>query len=124
MARVFTNVPGSPHENLSMEGMVRVSIHVSNTSIFLRGLPRQTVSRTITIRTEMARPLALEQSHFDLQEKVRYRIREIEAGKVFQVCFTNIPGPVEEYFGQLKLRTNYPERPEIAFQIRGRFRNE
>jgi len=53
---------------------------------------------------------------------VTYRIEEVEPGRLFKVHFTSIPGPAETYRGVLKLKTNYPEKPEIIIPIRARFR--
>lgn len=36
--------------------------------------------------------------------------------------FTSIPGPAGTYRGVLRLKTNYPEKPEITIPIRARFR--
>ncbi|MEE9421295.1 MAG: OS_HP3 family (seleno)protein, partial [Desulfatiglandaceae bacterium] len=32
----------------------------------------------------------------------------------------SIPGPPQTYTGFLKIKTNYPEKPEITVRIRGR----
>jgi len=48
---------------------------------------------------------------------VTYRIEEVEPGRIFRVHFTSIPGPSGNYRGILKLKTNYPEKPEITIRI-------
>ena len=47
-------------------------------------------------------------------------IEEIEKGKKFRIRFKSIPGPPQTYTGFLKIKTNYPEKPEITVRIRGR----
>lgn len=79
------------------------------------------ITRTVQIRAEEDKPLKLEQSYFSLSKKVTYRIEEVEAGRMFRIHFTGIPGPAGTYRGVLKLKTNYPEKPEIIIRIRAKF---
>ena len=58
---------------------------------------------------------------FSLDDKVTYTIEEIEKDRKFRIRFKSIPGPPKTYTGFLKLKTNYPEKPEITVRIRGRF---
>jgi hypothetical protein len=60
--------------------------------------------------------------HFNLAEKLSYTIQEIEKGRKFRIRFTSIPGPAQAYHGILKIKTNYPEKPEIVLRIRGSIR--
>jgi len=59
---------------------------------------------------------------FDLDEKLSFKIMEIEKGRRFRIRFTNPPAPAQAYDGILKLKTNYPEKPEIILKIRVRIR--
>lgn len=81
----------------------------------------QTTARTVQIKAELDKPLKLEPTLFDLSSKVIFKIEELEVGKTFLIRFTNIPGSAETYHGVLKLRTNYPEKPEISIRVRGKF---
>ena len=121
-AKVYTNDPGHSLEILSMKATVKVAIYLSTRYVYLRGPAGEKINRTIKVRAERDKPLNLEPSHFDLGEKVTYGIEEVEAGKLFRIHFANIPGPAETYRGLLKLKTNYPEKPEITFRIRGIFK--
>lgn len=49
-------------------------------------------------------------------------MQEIEKGRKFRIRFTSIPGPAQAYHGILKIKTNYPEKPEIILKIRGSIR--
>lgn len=121
-AKVYSNSPQNEIEIISIKAFVRPSINISAKSLFLQGLAGETVSRTITIRAESERPLELVPTHFDLSHKLSYKIEEVEAGKVFRIHFRTIPGPAEDYDGTLKLKTNYPKKPEITIRIRGHFK--
>jgi hypothetical protein len=89
--------------------------------VYLRGHAGQTTTRSVKIRAELDKPLKLEPAHFNLSSKVIFRMEEVEMGKSFLIHFTNIPDSGGIYHGHLKLRTNYPEKPEISIRIRGKF---
>ena len=96
-------------------------IYLSSRYVYLSGRAGQTTTRSVKIRAELDKPLKLEATHFDLRSKVIFRMEELEMGKTFLIHFTNIPGSAETYYGLLKLRTNYPEKPEISIRVRGKF---
>lgn len=121
-AKVYTNDPRNNVEVLTIRAFVKVPIHLSPRYVYLRGLAGQKITKTVRVRAQGDKPLKLEPSSFDLSTKVTYRIEEVEPGLVFKVHFTTIPGPAETYRGVLKLKTNYPEKPEITIRIRGKFR--
>ena len=123
-AKVYTNDPLHKIEVLRITAFIKASIYLSTSYVYLRGLAAQPITKTIRIKAGEDKPLRLELSHFDLSEKVTYRIEEVEAGKVFRIYFTSIPGPPKTYQGVLKLKTNYPEKPEITIRIRGIFKGQ
>ena len=122
-ARVYTNDPKNPVTTLVLEGVVKVPIFVSSRYVRLQGVPGARVTGSIDIRAEKEKPLSLEAVGFNLDTKATYRIEEITPGKAFKVSFTNISEANGTYLGFLKLKTNYPEKPEITIRIRGQFRN-
>ncbi len=123
-AKVYSNDPGHQLELLTITAFVKVPIYLSTRYVYLVGQAGQTTTRTIKIRGELVKPLKLEPAQFDLSSKVIYRMEEVEVGKTFLLHFTNIPGSAETYYGELKLKTNYPEKPEISIRIRGKFREQ
>ena len=74
----------------------------------------------VDIKAELDKPLKLSPVEFNLGDKLSYTIEEIEKGKKFRIRFKSIPGPPQTYTGFLKIKTNYPEKPEITVRIRGR----
>ena len=82
------------------------------------------ISRIVTITAKEEKALKLVPSDFNLSEKVTYNIEEVEPGKIFKIHFTSIPGIVGTHRGFLKLKTNYPDKPEINIQIRTKFKKE
>jgi len=71
---------------------------------------------------EVLRIKAFVKAVIHLSPKYVYlRIEEVEVGREFRIHFTSLPGPAGTYRGFLKLKTNYPERPEITIRIKARF---
>lgn len=120
-ATVHTNDPKSKSRLISLEASIRPLISISPAVIFLEGQPGQVVKGSAEIRGEMDRELHLEPVQFDLKDKVVYTLEEVEPGKVYRVHFSNVPDLAGIAFGQLRLRTNYPEKPEVSIRIRCRF---
>jgi hypothetical protein len=120
-AKVHSNDPARQVEILRITAFVKVPIYISTRYVYLVGQAGQTTTRSVKIRAELDKPLKLEPAHFDLSSKVIFRMEEVEPGKTFLIHFTNIPGTEKIYYGFLKLRTNYPEKPEISIRIRGKF---
>jgi len=120
-AKVYTNDPRKNIEVLSIKAFVKVPIYLSTRYIYLKGIADRKITRTVRVRANVNKPLRLEQCYFDLSKKVTYRIEEVEAGRTFRIHFTNITGSVGIYRGVLKLKTNYPEKPEIIILIRANF---
>ena len=52
---------------------------------------------------------------------MKYAIETIIKGKEYKIQFTTLPTVKENFRGILKLKTNYPEKPQITISIYGRF---
>jgi len=88
--------------------------------VHLNGPAGQTVVGIVSVRAGEERPLRIEESSFDIKTKVTYAIEEVEAGRFFRIRFTAIPGPPGTFRGVLRLKTNYPEKPQIVIPITAR----
>jgi hypothetical protein len=119
-AMVYTNDPVKKTIRLSLKGFVKVPILVSPRGVRLYGEEGQILTRIVEVRAELDKPLTLTPGHFNLTEKLTYSIEEMEKGKRFQIRFATIPGPPQSYSGFLRLKTNYPEKPEMTIQIKVR----
>jgi hypothetical protein len=120
-AKVYTNDPLKNIELLTISAFVKVPIYLSTRYVSLTGIADRKITRTIVVKANENKPLTLEPSSFNLSKTVAYRIKEVEVGRVFRIHFTSIPGSVGIYRGVLKLKTNYPEKPEIIILIRAKF---
>ncbi|VBB45918.1 conserved hypothetical protein [uncultured Desulfatiglans sp.] len=120
VARVQTDDPANEQIQLTMKADVKVPIHLSSSFVYLMGGQDETATRELEIRAELDKPLTLEPVFFDLDKIVQYKMEEIEKGKTFKLTFSTTPETPASFNGVLKLKTNYPERPEIPIRIRGR----
>lgn len=105
---------------ISLRGIVKVPIKVMPRYVRLYGKEDQIITKTIEVSADLDKPLALTPAHFNLDEKVVYKIEEIEKGKKFNIRFKTLPSPPQAYRGFLRLKTNYPEKPELTIWIRVR----
>jgi hypothetical protein len=116
-ARIFTNDPERGIETVEIEAFVKVPVSISPKSMSLIGPADRSVSRTVTVKAGEKRPLTIEEAEFNLAAKVTYAIEEVEVGRFYRIRFTTIPGPPGTFHGVLRLKTNYPERPQIVIPI-------
>jgi hypothetical protein len=122
-ARIYTNDPKAPGEMLVIEALVKTPIVISDRMVFLHGTTQETITRTVDIKGELSKPLKLEPVDYTLDKKVKFNIEEVARGKHYRVTFTSIPNVGNYYQGLLKLRTSYPEKPELVIHVRGKFLN-
>jgi len=120
---VYTNDPNASREMLFFEALVKTAIMISDRMVLLKGTTRETITRTVDIKGELNRPLKLDPVDYTLDKKVKFSIEEVAKGKHYRVTFTSIPNVGNSYQGLLKLRTSYPEKPELVIYVRGRLIN-
>jgi len=118
---VYTNDPKTPEGKLVFEALVKTPIMVSEKMVLLKGAYQEIVTKTIDIKGELKEPLKLEPVEFTLDKKAKFNIEEVTKGKHFRVTFTSIPNVGNSYRGILKLKTNYPEKPELVIYVMGKF---
>ena len=94
---------------------------VSEKMVLLKGAYQEIVTKTVDIKGELEEPLKLEPIEFTLDKKAKFNIEEVTKGKHFRVTFTSIPNVGNSYRGILKLKTNYPEKPELVIYVMGKF---
>jgi hypothetical protein len=122
-ARVKTNDPENENVILVIRANVKVPIYVSSRYVHLYGSGDSEVQKTVKIMAELNKPLTLTVAEFIPQDKLKYAIETVQKDKEYRVKFISIPGIKENYRGVLKLKTNYPEKPEITLVIHGRFKS-
>jgi hypothetical protein len=120
-ARIYTNEPGNRYQAVSIKVLVKVPIYVTSQHVDLRGPADRRITASVTVKGDGTKDLKLEETEFTLNEKVTYTLEEVQAGKLYKIHFTRLPGEVGVYRGILKLKTTYPENPELAIRITAQF---
>jgi hypothetical protein len=121
-ARVKTNDPGKQTVLLVVKATVKAPINISSRYVQLYGKGDKAVQKTINIIAQLNKPLNLTVIEFTPKDKLKYTIETVQKGKKYNIRFASIPGIKENFRGVLKLKTNYPEKPEISVVINGRFK--
>ena len=120
-ARIYTDEPGNKYQAVSVKAFVRVPIYVTPKHVYLRGPADRRIMAAVTVKGDGTKDLKLEETEFTLKEKVTYRLEEVKAGELYKIHFTRLPGEVGVYRGILKLKTTYPEKPELAIRFTAQF---
>lgn len=120
-AKVYTNDPRKKIAEIGLKAFVKAPIRLSSRYVYLYGTEGKTISQEVEILAGLERPLTLQPIEFSLDPLVTYRLLEIEKGCRFHIRFSSNPSSQKTYQGFLKLKTNYPEKPEIIIWIRGRW---
>ena len=120
-AKVYSNDPSGRVETIALSAYIKVPIQLSSKLVFLRGKRAEVTKSTVEVKGGLDKPLKIEPGEFNLSSRLTYEIEEVNPGKLYQVHFTSIPNSGNSFQGTLKLKTNYPEKPEITIYIRGRF---
>jgi hypothetical protein len=120
-ARVYSNDPQSNIEILTLKANIRQSIQVSPSTLAFHGLEGSILTRSVDIISTEEKPLNIKPGSFNLQDKMTYRIEEVQKGKLFRIYFTNLPEAAGSFSGLLVLTTNYDDTPEIKVSLNGNF---
>jgi len=123
-ARVISNDPARKYTEIGITAFVKVSIAISSRYVYLYGTEGQEVSRVVDIQAKLDKPLKITPTAFNLAEKMTYSIEEAEKDRHFKIKFKSLPGTTGSLNGFLKLKTNYPEKPEVTIWVRGRFQKK
>ena len=123
-ALVFSNDNTKSVQTISIKVKVKTPIYINPRSVFFNGQIGQKLQRVVEISAEEEKPLKLTPNQFDLENIVSFEIKEIEAGKKFQLIFNANLTTSGFFQGTFKLTTNYPEKPEITISIKGKVQKE
>ena len=117
-ANVYTNDPDWKTVVLTIKAQIKQAIDIRPRRLYISGKKGEAVKGEVEIKSNLDKPLILKPGPFNLAERMRYTIKEVEKGKRFIVRFERKQGLTEPLDGYLKIETNYPEKPEISLFIR------
>ena len=93
-ARVFSNDTTRSVQIISLKIRVKTPIYISPRAVFFNGQIGQNLKRVIQISAREEKPLKLTTDQFDLKGIISFEIKEIEAGKRYQLVFyANLTNP-------------------------------
>lgn len=121
-ARVFTNDPKHPQVTIGMKGKIWTPIHMNPRYAHLNGILGEKIERVVHLRGEKKEPLSVKVASVSIPDKVEVELREIEKGRRYEVKVRNKVDKETRYQGQVKLTTNYAEKPEVVIRISGNVR--
>lgn len=121
-ARVSTNDPNKPTLIIGVKGVVWAPIAVKPQYARLHGISGQDVETTIHVHANKAEPLEVELASVSIPDKVTAELKALETNRIYQLKLRNKVQGEAHYNGQVKLTTNYPEKPELIIRISGNVR--
>jgi len=121
-ARVFSNDPEHPQVIIGLKGKVWVPIYVNPRHVRLRGIMDEKIEKVIHLRGEKKEPLIVKLASVSIPNKVEVKLQETQKGRTYQLKVRNKVKGKATYRGQVKLTTNYPEKPEVVVKITGNIR--
>jgi len=121
-ARLFTNDPEHPRVVIGMKGKVWTPVHIKPYRVYLKGILGEEVEKVVNLHGEKKEPLTVKIASVSIPDKVAVELLEIEKGRRYQLKVKNKITKEDVYRGQVKLTTNYPEKPELVIPILGSIR--
>jgi len=121
-ARVFSNDPEHPQVTIGLKGEIWSPIHVTPLYVRLRGTQDDEVETVVHVQGKKKEPLIAKLASVSIPDRVEVALQETEKGRTYQLKVKNKVKGEARYRGNLKLTTNYPEKPEIVIQITGDIR--
>jgi hypothetical protein len=121
-ARVFTNDPKNAQVIISLKGEVWAPISLNPPYARLTGSVGDKIEQVVHLRGEKKDPLILKLASVSIPDKVEVQLNETEKGRSYELKVKNKVPTQGTYIGQVKLTTNYQEKPEIVIRISGNIR--
>jgi len=107
-------------ETITLSAYVNVPIQLFEQNRFPPGKKNRLRRETVEVKEGWKKPLKIEPVEFNLSNRLSYEIVEVKPGSFTRS--TSRASKHRRFFsGILRLKTNYPEKPEIRIYLRGRF---
>lgn len=117
---VSTNDPQKKTIDLYMQGKVEKFADIQPPTAVLAGPSNDAVETQVTVRVAKNHPFKVMDVHADktLDGKIEYSLITLENGYVLRI--KNKQQAPGHYFGRIFLKTDNPDKPEIAIPVTGR----
>lgn len=80
------------------------------------------IEKVVHLRGEKKEPLIVKLASVSIPDKVEVKLQETQKGRAYKLKVRNKVKGKARYRGQVKLTTNYPEKPEVVVKIAGNIR--
>ncbi len=80
------------------------------------------IEKVVHLRGEKKEPLIVKLASVSIPDMVEVKLQETQKGRAYQLKVRNKVKGKARYKGQVKLTTNYPEKPEVVVKIAGNIR--
>ncbi len=121
-ARVTSNDPKNQQLTIGMKGKIWAPVNLEPKYARLTGTLGEEIETVVQLRGEKEEPLALKVASVSIPDKVAVELNEVEKGRSYKLKIKNKVNEETRYSGQVKLTTDYPEKPEIIVRISGNIR--
>ncbi len=121
-ARVATNDPENPYVTVGLIGKIWTPISVKPRRANLDGVLGKEILAVVRMWAEKEEPLVLKVDSVSIPDKVAVLVEEHEKDRVWDLRVMNKVQRAEQYKGEVRLTTNYPEKPTMVIQILGNVR--
>jgi hypothetical protein len=121
-ARVTSNDPKNPQLTIGMKGKIWAPVNLNPKYARLVGTLGEEIETVVQLRGEKEEPLTLKVASVSIPDKVAVKLNEVEKGRSYQLKIRNKVDEQTRYSGQVKLTSNYPEKPGIVIRISGDIR--
>ena len=121
-ARVFSNDPKHPKVIIGLKGKIWVPIDVKPRYARLTGTKGSLIEKVLKLRGNKKEQLVVKLASVSIPDKVDVSIQENKKDRTFELKVKNKVNQKARYTGELRLTTNYPEKPELVIKIKGDIR--
>lgn len=118
-ALVMTNDPNTPRATLGVRGNVWAPIVVVPRGAQLVGVVGENISTVVRLTSDKKEALKLTVVSVSEPDKVTVNLAELEKGRVYELRLENLRSQPGRYKGEVKISTNYPEKPDLVIPILG-----
>jgi hypothetical protein len=121
-ARVTTNDPERGQITIGMKGKIWVAITMDPRYANLVGVLGDPIETVVNLRAQKEAPLKIDMTSISIPEKIAVEVVQVEKDQSYQVKIINKVEVQTAYNGEVKLSTNYAEKPEVLIRVRGNIR--
>ena len=97
-------------------------IRITPRHVRLNGMLGEKIETIVHLQGNKKEPLEIKLASVSIPDKVAVELQELEEKKIYQLKIKNKINKETRYSGQIKLTTNYPEKPELNIRISGNIR--